>query len=85
MSVTPRAAKQLGSAYLGNIECRDCFHLREAWSVRALADLGGGGVPGARHPLWDSILSFLHTFSPKSACIGGPCPPNECTPPYGKS
>ena len=37
-----------------------------------LADLGG--VPGAR-PLWDPILSFLHTFSLKSAHIGGPCPP----------
>ena len=48
-----------------------------------LADLGGGGgMPGARHPLWDPILSFLHTFSPKSAHIGGPCPPpNGCTPP----
>ena len=49
---------------------------------KPLADLGG--VPGAR-PLWDPILSFLHTFSPKSAHIGGPCPPNGCMPPYGKS
>ena len=24
--------------------------------------------------LWDPILSFSHTFSPKSTCIGGPCP-----------
>ena len=38
----------------------------------ALADLGD--VPGAR-PLWDQILSFLHTFSPKSAHVGGPRPP----------
>ena len=30
-------------------------------------------------PLWDPILSFLHTFSPKSAHVGGPCPP----PPLG--
>ena len=43
--------------------------------TQSLADLvGGGGVPGARHPLWDPILSFLHTFSLKSTCIGGPHP-----------
>ena len=34
-----------------------------------------GRVLGARLPLWDPILSFLHTFSPKSTCIGGPRPP----------
>ena len=39
----------------------------------ALADLGG--MPGTCHPLWDQILSFLHTFSPKSARIRGPHPP----------
>ena len=44
----------------------------------ALADLGG--VPGARPP-WDPILSFWHTFSLKSAHVGGPRPPNGCTPP----
>ena len=32
----------------------------------ALADLGG--VSGARPP-WDPILSFSHTFSPKSAHV----------------
>ena len=31
-------------------------------------------TPGARHPLWDPILLFLHTFSPKSAHVGGPRP-----------
>ena len=47
-----------------------------------LAELGG--VPGARHPLWDPILSFSHTFSLKSACVRGPCPPNGSTaPPTG--
>ena len=40
-------------------------------------------MPGARLPLWDPILSFTHTFSPKSASIGGPRPPNGCTPPTG--
>ena len=37
--------------------------------------IGGsrGGVPGARPP-WDPILSFLHTFSLKSAHVGGPHP-----------
>ena len=42
---------------------------------------GGGGMPGTRHPLWDPILLFLHTFSPKSAHVGGPHPPNGCMPP----
>ena len=46
----------------------------------ALVDLGGG-MPGTHHPLWDPILSFLHTFSPKSAHVRGPCPPNGCMPP----
>ena len=47
----------------------------------ALADLGG--MPGAcPPPLWDPILLFSHTFSPKSTHIGGPHPPhNGCTPP----
>ena len=35
----------------------------------------GGDMPGARHPLWDPIPSFLHTFSLKSARVGGPHPP----------
>ena len=26
-------------------------------------------------PPWDPILSFSHTFTPKSTHIGGPCPP----------
>ena len=46
----------------------------------------GGSRGRAQHmpPLWDPILSFLHTFSPKSAHVGGPCPPtNGCTPPTG--
>ena len=52
-------------------------------NICALADLGGGGVPGAR-PLWDPILSFSHTFSPKSAHVGGPRPPlTGARPPTG--
>ena len=47
-----------------------------------MADLGG--VPGARHPLWDPILSFSHTFSPKSTHVGGPRP-TPPPPPHGKS
>ena len=31
-------------------------------------------MPGTRPPLWDPILSFLHTFSLKSTCVGGPRP-----------
>ena len=46
--------------------------------IFSLADLGGraGCTPS---PL-DPILSFSHTFSPKSTRIGGPRPPNGCTP-----
>ena len=36
-----------------------------------LADLGGG-LPGARPPLRDQILSFWHTFLPKSTHVGSP-------------
>ena len=45
---------------------------------KALADLGGR----ARRtpPLWDPILSFSHTFSPKSAHVGGPRPPPTGNP-----
>ena len=49
----------------GKLPNANCGH-------QTLADLGG--VPGTRHPLWDPILLLLHTFSPKSACIRGPCP-----------
>ena len=54
------------------------FKLNRDFKV-ALVDLGGraGHLPPPMGP----ILSFLHTFSPKSACIGGPHPPNGCTPP----
>ena len=36
-------------------------------------------------PLWDPILSFSHTFSPKSAHVGGPqpCPQMGPHPPLG--
>ena len=37
---------------------------------------GSRGVLGAG-PLRDPILSFLHTFSPKSAHVGGPHPPHR--------
>ena len=45
--------------------------------------IGGstGGVLGARHPLWDPILLFLHTFSLKSTHVGGPHPPQWVHPP----
>ena len=48
----------------------------------------GGGHAGCTPPLWDPILSFLHTFSLKSAHVGGPrplltgaCPPREILDP----
>ena len=51
----------------------------------ALADLGGGGRARHTPPMRDPILSFLHTFLPKSAHVGGPHPPMVPRPPYGKS
>ena len=48
--------------------------------INIIGGFGGGGVLDARHPLLDPILSFLHTFSLKSARIGGPRPP---PPPTG--
>ena len=49
------------------------------WASTDMLCIGGsrGGMPGAHHPLWDPILLFLHTFSPKSARIGGARPPYE--------
>ena len=49
-----------------------------ASNATALADLGGR----ARRtpPLWDPILSFSHTFSLKSAHVGGPRPPPTGNP-----
>ena len=44
-----------------------------------------GGSRGACQahapPIRDQILSFLHTFLPKSTHVGGPHPPNGSTPP----
>ena len=50
-----------------------------------LVDLGGACWAHAPPPPWDPILSFLHTVSPKSVRIRGPCPPNKCMPPHVKS
>ena len=50
---------------------------------QSLADLGG--CAGCTSPLWDQILSFSHTFFPKSTHVGGPRPPNGSIPPHGKS
>ena len=36
-------------------------------------------------PQWDPILSYSHTFLPKSACIRGWHPPMAQCPPNGKS
>ena len=56
------------------------FENKKSGKTLPLADLGG--VPGAR-PLWDPILLFLHTFSPKSIRIRGPRPPMGARPPTG--
>ena len=41
-------------------ECLASSPIASFFSILALVDRGGGGVPGARHPLWDPILSFSH-------------------------
>ena len=51
----------------------------------AVADLHTK-VSGTRPPQQDQILSFLHMFSPKSACVGGWRPHQRgLAPPNGKS
>ena len=58
--------------------CREYLEKQiEHVNIYLLYTIGGsgGGVPGARHPLWDPILLFSHTFSLKSARVGGPRPP----------
>ena len=42
---------------------------------------GSRGAPPAHPPQQDPILSFLHTFLPKSAHIGGRRPPKGSAPP----
>ena len=79
----PSKTTQYVQSRLGKFHNNRKQKRKKKWWIQALMDLGGG-VPGARHPLWDPILSFLHTFSPKSTCIGGPHPPNGCTPPLWK-
>ena len=44
------------------------------YDVTSIGGSGGGGVP-AHAPLQDPILSFSHTFSLKSAHVGGQTPP----------
>ena len=41
--------------------------------------------PAHASPQWDPILWFSHTFSPKSAYVGGPPPPKTGPSPHGKS
>ena len=55
---------------------------------KCMTPIGGSGGGGrARHmpPLQDQILSFLHTFLPKSTHVGGPHPPQwvHAPPPTG--
>ena len=45
----------------------------------SLVDRGGGVLA----PPWDPILSFSHSFSPKSTHAGGPRPLTDARPPTG--
>ena len=79
ISVCTAIFKYLEFQYPGSTFLRNEYH-------RAYTNTIGGsrGVP-AHAPLHDPILSFSHTFLPKSARIRGSHPPNGSTPPYGKS
>ena len=61
-----------------------CVTSKGSRGILSLQCIGGsrGGVPGSRPPLWDPILSFLHTFSLKSTRVGDPHPPQmgACRP-----
>ena len=64
--------------------------IQQFWSIGR--SRGVGDMPGARPPYWTQFFYFCNTFLLKSARIRGPrppngstCPPNESTPPYGKS
>ena len=53
----------------------------EEYRVGIGGSKGGGGRAGRRPPLQDPILSFLHTFSPKSTHVGVHAPLNRSTLP----
>ena len=46
---------------------------------------GAAPAPPPPPPPQDQFLSFSHTFSPKSVCVGGWHPPTGQRPPNGKS
>ena len=51
------------------------------FTATLLVSIGGsGGGCRAHATLRDQILSFSHTFLPKSTHVGGPRPPNGSTP-----
>ena len=54
------------------------YHHKAVYTY-SLADLGGRRARRTP-PLWDPILSFSHTFSLKSAHVGGPRPPPTGNP-----
>ena len=53
------------------------WHVTESDTTQLISHwrIWGWGVPDAHHSLWDPILSFSHTFSPKSTHVGSPRPP----------
>ena len=53
-----------------NCKCLDFFHDADYWWIYIQ------NLP-PHTPIRDPILSFSHTFSPKSARIGGQCPPQN--------
>ena len=59
--------------------CMEKIHTKQHSVWFSLADLGGGCPAHAPSMVPNSFI--LHTFSLKSAHVGGPRPPNGCTPP----
>ena len=66
--------KKYGNLFPGMYEANKLINATDAIGGSG----GGGGAYRAHAPLWDPIISFLHTFSLKSTSVGGPCPPLPC-------
>ena len=61
-------------SFLNTCHCHHIFLLRFVSVVIIGGSRGGRARRTPPPPPWDPILSFSHTFSLKSAHVGGPCP-----------
>ena len=80
ISLAPKSMRQ--SCPVLDPETGACFLGPKKYTPLLYIYIGGSrGRAGCTPPPWDPILLFLHTFSLKSAHVGGPSPPNGCMPP----